>query len=372
VVEYFLLDDDHYLVFLIPVWEEGREGQSRPVAAHPVSLPVGTLQRVLEGFQDGLTGARLGFAGRYRGEVPAEASALTMAEREAARQATLQAFASLPAQLGQAFIRPWIQALEALRPTALLLVPHGALHLLPLHAALLPDDTPLLERYPLAYLPSASLAPMLVGQQQAAPRPQARLVMGPPLASRPEEDLPIAQIETQELAERWGLSGAGQPYARDRMRVRVLREHAGQLQLVHLATHSIFHHERFLQSSLQFSDERLTLFELLSDAGLNFQGTRLFYLSSCESGRAQIDAADELQGLVWTLMAAGAEAVMASLWPVDDRAAKSMASIFYREWRPGTSPVNAYPRAVQAVRARYANPYYWAPFILCGDGFSPL
>ena len=93
-------------------------------------------------------------------------------------------------------------------------------------------------------------------------------------------------------------------------------------------------------------------------------------MDSCET----VSPSPELQGLVWGLLYAGAEAVMARLWPVDDHAAKSMASVFYREWRPGTSPMQAYRRAIRHVRGRrqFANPYYWAPFVLFGDGFSPL
>ena len=80
---------------------------------------------------------------------------------------------------------------------------------------------------------------------------------------------------------------------------------------------------------------------------------------------------DELQGLVWALLYAGAAAVMASLWPVDDAAAQYMASAFYHHWQSGTPLLAAYRQALQQLRAepQFANPYYWAPFVLFGDGF---
>ena len=242
-------------------------------------------------------------------------------------------------------------------PTELILVSNGALHLLPLHAALLKDGTPLIDQYPLVYLSNAALAQTLLKRREAGDRPTERLVMGPPGV-----DLQCAEVETDELAEDWGLKGARdpetrQPYARERMRVQVLREQARCLERAHLATHSEFDFKDYLRSNIHFYGERLTLAHLISDADFDFKGMRLFYLSSCESGLSALDRTDELQGLVWSLIYAGAEAVMASK--------------FYDHWQPGTSLMQAYQAALRELRAdpNFENPYYWAPFVLFGNGF---
>jgi CHAT domain-containing protein len=329
------------------------------------------MERMFAGFGNAQEDAHLGFAGRYRGDSAAEAAMLTGTEKEHARARALEAFAALPAWLGKTFVQPWLQdkELAQLAPTSLLLVPHGPLHLLPLHAALLDDGTPLIDRYSLVYLANATMARPLAKRRKTRAKPRQRLVMGPP-----GPDLQGAQIEAKELADLWKVSNAGQPYMLDRMRVDVLRAQARRLRLVHLATHSTFDFIDYLQSSILFHNERLTLVNLISDTALDFHGTRLLYLSSCASGLSSLDQADELQGLVWAFLYAGTEAVMASLWPVDDGAAQYMASAFYDHWQPGTAPMAAYQTALQQLRSEpeYANPYYWAPFVLFGDGFSPL
>lgn len=158
------------------------------------------------------------------------------------------------------------------------------------------------------------------------------------------------------------------------MKIQVLLEYARRLEQAHLATHSVFDFQNYLQSYIKFFNERLTLLRLISDVRLDFHGMRFLYVSSCESGAVKLEGADELQGLVWALMYAGSQAVMASPWPVDDLAAKHMARFFYRSLqKPGTSLMEAYREAMQQLRrvgSSYDNPYYWAPFVLFGDGCS--
>jgi CHAT domain-containing protein len=329
------------------------------------------MQQVLNLFATGLWAARLGFAGRYRGDAPEEARTLTPEEKAAARQTALAAFAQLADEMGRAFVQPWAARLEELQPSELILVPSAFLHLLPLHAAVL-DGKPLMHHYPLAYLPNAALARSLVRRRKRDPRPEGRLVMGPPVLDPLDPlYLPAAALETGYLAKKWGLKGQGQPYLSKDMRKAVLYNHAGRVHRAHLATHSAFDFEDYLRSHILFHEERLTLFELIGDVQLDFRGMRLFYLSSCEGALARADAGDELQGLVWAITYAGARAVMASLWPVHDGAARAMALRFYRHWQPGVAMAEAYGRAMADLREepQFANPYFWAPFALFGDVF---
>jgi CHAT domain-containing protein len=169
-----------------------------------------------------------------------------------------------------------------------------------------------------------------------------------------------------------------QPYTESKMKIEVLQKHKGQLNLLHLATHSSFDFNDYLQSSILFHNERLTLTQLISDTSLDFHGQRLCYLSSCESGMAHTDSADELQGMVWSLTYAGANAVMASLWPVDDHAAYLMSVRFYHHWiKEGCTLAQAYTQAMRDISSEdycdeeeQENPYYWAPFVLFGNGWQ--
>jgi CHAT domain-containing protein len=85
---------------------------------------------------------------------------------------------------------------------------------------------------------------------------------------------------------------------------------------------------------------------------------------------------DELQGLVWAVLYAGANAVMATLWPVDDAAAMVFAHRFYTHLHDeGISLAEAYQAALQDLQMRRymgtkLNPFFWAPFVLYGNGWQ--
>jgi CHAT domain-containing protein len=63
---------------------------------------------------------------------------------------------------------------------------------------------------------------------------------------------------------------------------------------------------------------------------------------------------------------AGAEAIVASLWKVNDQSTRDFMVVFHREL--GSGQVVALQRAQRAVlaNAATAHPFYWAAFILIG------
>ncbi|MCS7222804.1 MAG: CHAT domain-containing protein, partial [Anaerolineae bacterium] len=370
LAEFLLTGQDRYRVFLLPLWQVTPDGPLpiRVTEEFPIPQAEEGIPRVMITFLAALTAARLGFAGRYRGQVPEEAAGLSLQEQDQARREAFGLFNELAAQVGQAFLQPWEETLAEFNPTELVLVGDRFLHLLPLHAGLLRDDQPLIERYAICYLPNAHIADRLLRQRED-PVPFKPLIMGPP----EPQGLPGARAETEELARLWGVPR----YAGDQMRIQVLREHAGQIGLAHLATHSMFDWERYLESRIMFHEEWLTVARLLSDETLDFRGTRLFYLGSCESGLSALGAGgDELQGLVWALFLAGARSVMATLWPVHDLAAYHMSQRFYFHRVKRRLPlIQAYAWAVRDLRNpnyvgdQARSPYFWAPFVLFGDGW---
>ena len=71
----------------------------------------------------------------------------------------------------------------------------------------------------------------------------------------------------------------------------------------------------------------------------------------------------------WGFHYAGCPSVIASLWRVDDASTAELMSGFYarlaRNGRKGK--LEAFTEARKALRKRYPQPYFWAPFILIGD-----
>ena len=64
---------------------------------------------------------------------------------------------------------------------------------------------------------------------------------------------------------------------------------------------------------------------------------------------------------------AGAPAVIASLWRVDDRSTAELMAAFYARLGRGEGKLAAFTAARRELRRTRPEPYYWAPFILLGD-----
>lgn len=99
---------------------------------------------------------------------------------------------------------------------------------------------------------------------------------------------------------------------------------------------------------------------------LDLSDSELIVMSACETGLGKISA-DGVFGLQRGFKKAGAEALMMSLWKVDDEATTELMKSFYDGWlREGLSKNEALLKAKASLRAvpRWNNPRYWAPFIL--------
>jgi CHAT domain-containing protein len=67
---------------------------------------------------------------------------------------------------------------------------------------------------------------------------------------------------------------------------------------------------------------------------------------------------------------AGASATIASLWVVDDEGTQMLMNGFYQALRQGVTKSEALRQAqIALLNSEYQRPYYWAPFILIGNGF---
>jgi len=139
--------------------------------------------------------------------------------------------------------------------------------------------------------------------------------------------------------------------------------------LVHYAGHTQLGTLDFLGSGLDLADRRLTVFDITTTVDLPH--ARLVYLSSCDSAGEMIGLGrtEELLALVRAFVYAGAPTVMATLWALDDAAGAQFADYFYQAWMEEGQPLaHAFQQAMQRLKARprYAQPFYWAPFVLLG------
>ena len=117
---------------------------------------------------------------------------------------------------------------------------------------------------------------------------------------------------------------------------------------LHISCHGEFDPESPLESLLHLgAGETLTAHQVLDALRLSCE---LVTLSACESGLSRVRRGDELMGLVRAFMVAGAPAVIATLWRVDERSTRILMERFYREVVAGASFAQALHEAQLYLR----------------------
>lgn len=113
-------------------------------------------------------------------------------------------------------------------------------------------------------------------------------------------------------------------------------------------------------------DGILTAFEV---SGLDLAGTKMVVLSACETGRADVESGNGVDGLRRSLMLAGAESQVISLWKVNDETTRDIMIDLYTKLRAGTERTKAMREIkLDMLRSRdYRHPYFWASFLQSGD-----
>jgi CHAT domain-containing protein/tetratricopeptide (TPR) repeat protein len=179
-----------------------------------------------------------------------------------------------------------------------------------------------------------------------------------------------------------------------------LRDNLNRKKIIHLATHAKFVPSRGASFLALGTGEQLPIERIRT---LDFSGVELVVLSACQTalGSPEQDGV-EIPGLSSYFLRKGAGAVMASLWSVDDNSTALLMQKFYQHLSSGQmTKAQAMRQAqldilnlkddqgkAQAIAAMsrvpmpiptaqssrkpstpgYVHPYYWAPFVLIGNG----
>lgn len=139
--------------------------------------------------------------------------------------------------------------------------------------------------------------------------------------------------------------------------------------IIHVASHGIFGGTADTSYILTY-DDLLTLDglqDMLKTAQTQKNPIEILSLSACETAAGNDRAPLGISGAA---MKARAKSVLGTLWPVDDEAAVSVMSQFYRGVAQlGQSKARSLQEAqLQLIRnPKLAHPFYWAPFELIGN-----
>jgi CHAT domain-containing protein len=118
----------------------------------------------------------------------------------------------------------------------------------------------------------------------------------------------------------------------------------------------------------------LTAYEL---ASLDLRAAGLVVLSACDGGTGLRQRGQEVQGLRWGFRAAGARALVTSLWRSNDVATRELMRAFYAALGSETAPSDPFRGAEALRRAQLAQveaerrfglrrPLVWANFVFSG------
>jgi CHAT domain-containing protein/tetratricopeptide (TPR) repeat protein len=175
--------------------------------------------------------------------------------------------------------------------------------------------------------------------------------------------------------------------------------------VVHIASHFVEEtgsgEEPFLMLGGENAGEtagyELTLSKM-EDSSISFHGTQLLTLSACSTAKGDATkGGQEMDSLGMIAQQKDAEAVLATLWDVNDSSTSRLMSDFYARWvkhpvagkaealrqaqlgllrgdtaeSPKSESDHGFPAGQQATstahEAGYSHPFYWAPFVLIGN-----
>jgi CHAT domain-containing protein len=251
--------------------------------------------------------------------------------------------------------------LEPLRGHAnVIVVPDGALARMNLET--LPVNGKYwIEQATVSVTPSLSL--LAVGPAAKSRAPQALLAVGD--AEETDSRYPklrFARQEINDLAGKWPsadvLTGeAATPEAYE-------SAHPEQFRLIHFAAHAEANPQDPLTSAIILSPAHDRYRLLVRDVAAHPLRADLVTISGCRSAGVRAYSGEGLIGFAWGFLRAGARAVVAGLWKVNDESTADLMSAMYRGLAAGRPPTKALHDAKLELlhSASWSRPYYWAPF----------
>ena len=248
----------------------------------------------------------------------------------------------------------------------LTIVPHDILHHLPFQA-LWDGKRYLIEQASIAYAPSASTLVQILSRNNQS-RPKRMLAFGNPDIGDTALALPGAEVEVANIKT---IFPEARIYLRkDATRARFL-EDAPQYSLVHVAAHAEFDEVDPLYSRIRLATDKGTFgnVEAHEVYRLSLGASSLVTISACESGMSRITRGDEIWGFTRSFLAAGAPAVLLSLWPVADDSTEKLMTAFYKALQTASARDSLREAQIAVLRQEaFAHPFFWAAFNLNGDG----
>ncbi|WP_102170754.1 CHAT domain-containing protein, partial [Fischerella thermalis] len=294
-------------------------------------------------------------------------------------------------QLYDWLIKPIEKDLTQAATQTIVYAPDGQLRYIPL-AALFDGKQWLVQRYSINHITAASLtnfntppssdlrilaAAFTKGSYTVEVANRKEIFSGLPFAAKEVENLATIVPGTKKI-----LDNAFNP--------QTTVPQMDDFTIVHMATHAAFVVGKPEDSFILFGNgERVTLKDI---ATWSLPRVDLVVLSACETGLGgKLGNGEEILGFGYQMQKTGARSAIASLWAVDDGGTQALMSAFYAPLPSGKLTKAEVLRQAQialitgsssqlgqqqdridsipkSTVVSLSHPYYWAPFILIGNG----
>jgi CHAT domain-containing protein len=305
-------------------------------------------------------------------------------------------------QLFRALLEPIPEAKTA---ATLIIVPDGALNLLPFEALRDNAGEYLLKSRIISYVPSGTILDVLRrarknesaaspflgigdvayenqgGVARRIPTPNSvrgRVLRGvADFSGMRLQDLPQTREEVEEIGRIVGPS-AVILFGKDATETAFKKEPLDQFRVLHLAVHGFADTQYPERSALvlgtdpKSGDDGLLQVREIIRLRLNAELTTL---SACDTGVGKLQGQEGVSSLVEAFLVAGSKSVVASLWSADDTFASALMNRFYSRLGHGEDTGSALRNAKLDLLAKYGeqvSPFYWAAFVAVGETSEPI
>jgi CHAT domain-containing protein len=295
----------------------------------------------------------------------------------------------------------WARIEPALQGKKIIYIsPDGVYNQLNLNTLKKPSADFVINRYDLIILGNSKDLIALKNKKASSPKKNATLLGFPDYGGSGIAPLPGTKVEIDAVAKILKASGYQVSQLTQKTATEANLKAVKGPALVHIATHGYFlkdvdqsgsafgvHMENandnpLLRSGLMLANASttvsgsampnlasndngvLTAYEAMN---LNLTGTNLIVLSACETGLGDVKAGEGVYGLQRAFLVAGAEALIMSLWKVDDAATQQLMTSFYSNWIKLGNKQKAFKQAQLQLMAKYKDPYYWGAFVMMGQ-----
>jgi CHAT domain-containing protein len=349
LLEYVVSDEQTYL-FVITKPAETADTQ---IQVYTVPIKRAELAKQIESFRQQLAGRDLGF----------RASAT---------------------KLYDSFLKPAEAQLRG--KTNVVIAPDNSLWDMPFQALVNGAGRFLIEDASVTYAPSLTVMREMTKRRLNQTAPTTLLALGNPVSSVETakrnglrdgslDQLPESGEEVKALGRLYGATRSKVYIGAEAREDRVKRE-AGAAGILHFSTHGTLNNAAPMYSYLTLAeagsndDGLLEAWELMQ---LDLKAD-LAVLSACETARGRIGAGEGVIGFSWAMFIAGVPSTVVSQWKVDSASTRDLMVNFHRALLSQAGPK---PRKTDALRQaalklmrnpETSHPFYWAGFVLVGDG----